>query len=80
MRKIFIVFSVAVFICTTTGMAQAAPTVTKYKNCTELRKQYPKGVAKTKKAAKAAGAKYSPSVYASNAKMDRDKDGAACEK
>jgi hypothetical protein len=58
-----------------------APTqaAAKYKNCTEMRKAYPSGVAKTKKAAKSSGAKYAPSIYSANSKMDRDKDGAACE-
>jgi hypothetical protein len=50
-----------------------------YKNCTELRKAYPMGVAKSKAAAKKSGAKYAPSVYNANKSKDRDKDGAACE-
>lgn len=50
-----------------------------FKNCTALRKVYPAGVAKTKASAKKTGSKYAPSVYAANSKMDRDKDGAACE-
>jgi hypothetical protein len=56
----------------------AAPT-TRFKNCTELRSKYPKGVALTKTAAAKSGAKYSPAVYRANASMDRDKDKAACE-
>jgi hypothetical protein len=51
----------------------------KYKNCTELRKVFPKGVAGTKSAARKSGAKYEPKVYAANKSKDRDRDGAACE-
>jgi len=51
----------------------------KYKNCTEMRKVFPKGVAGTKSAARETGAKYDPKVYAANRSKDRDKDGAACE-
>lgn len=40
-----------------------------YKNCTELRKDYPGGITKSEH----------PEVYAANAKRDRDKDGSACE-
>ena len=40
-----------------------------YKNCEELRKDYPKGITKTEH----------PEVYAANTARDRDKDGAACE-
>ena len=57
---------------------EAAPSQ-KFKNCTELRKKYPKGVALTQAAATKNGAKFSPAVYRANASMDRDKDKAACE-
>ena len=51
----------------------------KFKNCTELRKAYPKGVARDAKAAQATGATLNAKVYKANASSDRDKDGAACE-
>ncbi|BAQ11278.1 predicted hydrolase [Bacillus sp. OxB-1] len=46
--------------------AKPAPTQTNFKNCTELRKVYPKGV--------------SSGHPAYQSKMDRDKDGWACER
>lgn len=51
----------------------------KFKNCTELRSVYPKGVALTKRAASASGAKYAPAIYRANRSKDRDNDGVACE-
>jgi len=56
----------------------------KFKNCTELNKVYPGGVAlpgavnaggKTKKEPK-----YDKALYDANKKSDRDGDGIACEK
>ena len=61
---------------------QAAAKV--FKNCTELNKIYPGGVAlpgamntggNTKKIPK-----YNKALYLANQKSDRDKDGIACEK
>lgn len=55
-----------------------------FKNCTELNKIYPGGVAlpgavnsggNTKKLPK-----YNKALYVANQKSDRDKDGIACEK
>jgi hypothetical protein len=62
--------------------SQAAAKV--FKNCTELNKVYPGGVAlpgavnsggETKKEPK-----YNKALYTANKKSDRDKDGIACEK
>jgi hypothetical protein len=62
--------------------SQAAAKI--FKNCTELNKVYPGGVAlpgavnaggETKKEPK-----YDKALYAANKKSDRDKDGIACEK
>ena len=50
-----------------------------YKNCTELRKAYPKGVAKDAKSAQTTGATVNAKVYNANKKSDRDKDGIICE-
>ena len=58
----------------------AAPPSKAYKNCTELRKVYPAGVAKSAKAAGTTGAAVNPKVYKENAKSDRDNDGVACER
>lgn len=55
-----------------------------FKNCTELNKVYPGGVA-LPGAVNAGGAtkltpKYDKKLYTANKKSDRDKDGIACEK
>jgi Excalibur calcium-binding domain len=77
----------AVAIClamaiSVTPSSQAAVKV--FKNCIELNKVYPGGVAmpgainsggKTKKTPK-----YNKVLYLANQKSDRDKDGIACEK
>ena len=77
--------SAAIFLGVTFGLmptSQAAAKV--FKNCTELNKVYPGGVAlpgavssggATKKAPK-----YDKALYNANKKSDRDKDGIACEK
>ena len=56
----------------------------KFKNCTELNKVYPGGVA-LPGAVNAGGTtkqtpKYDKKLYKANKKSDRDKDGIACEK
>lgn len=75
----------SICICMTFGLihpSQAAAKV--FKNCTELNKVYPGGVALpgavnlggvTKKEPK-----YDKALYIANKKSDRDKDGIACEK
>ena len=66
--------------------AQAAPKPRTYKNCTELNKVYKGGVAKNSKVRNKGGkTKYKPTVskkvYDLNYKrLDRDKDGIACER
>ena len=70
---------ITVALVLTCSIATPASAASSFKNCTAMRKAYPGGVAKTKAAAKKSGAKYAPAIYAANAKMDRDKDGAACE-
>jgi hypothetical protein len=77
MRKMLFVLAVLA-VCAPTAPANAALT-TKYKNCTELKKKYPKGVALTKAAASKTGAAFLPALYRANSSMDRDKDKAACE-
>jgi len=51
----------------------------KFKNCTELKKVYPKGVAKDAKSAQQSGATLNLKVYVANKSSDGDKDGSACE-
>ena len=62
--------------------SQAAAKV--FKNCTELNKVYPGGVA-LPGAVNAGGVtkkepRYDKALYNANKKSDRDKDGIACEK
>jgi len=56
----------------------------KFKNCTELNKVYPGGVAKPGAVNKGGATKKQPiidaAIYKANIKSDRDKDGIACEK
>ncbi|GIE77391.1 hypothetical protein Aph02nite_33410 [Actinoplanes philippinensis] len=68
-----------------TGPAEAA--AKKYKNCTELNKTYKHGVGRKGAKDKVRGStkpvtnfKVSTALYNANKKMDRDKDGVACEK
>jgi hypothetical protein len=82
MKKFFIlVFSFTLAMNTSPASAAAAKV---FKNCTELNKVYPGGVAlpgavnsggNTKKLPK-----YNKALYLANQKSDRDKDGIACEK
>jgi hypothetical protein len=53
-----------------------------FKNCTALNKVYPSGVAKSAAAARKQKnpPKISAAIYKAHSKMDRDKDGAVCEK
>ena len=60
-------------------------TLKTYKNCTEINKDYPGGIARTSKVKNKGGAtKYKPyanqKLYDLNKKSDRDKDLIACEK
>jgi len=76
---------VSISIGLTFGLAPSSQAATKvFKNCTELNKVYPGGVALpgainsggvTKKEPK-----YDKALYNANKKSDRDKDGIACEK
>jgi hypothetical protein len=62
--------------------SQAAAKV--FKNCTELNKVYPGGVAKPGAVNKGGATKKNPTIdaalYKANIKSDRYKDGIACEK
>ena len=62
-----------------------AASVKSYKNCTELNKSYQGGVAKDVKVKNKGGkTKYKPyilaALYNAHSKLDRDKDGIACER
>jgi hypothetical protein len=83
MVKKVLVFSLVIALgVSNTVSANAA--AKKFKNCAELNKVYPGGVAlpgavnaggKTKKTPK-----YDKALYDANKKSDRDGDGIACEK
>ena len=75
----------AVCIVISIGSISTANAVaTKFKNCTELNKVYPGGVAKPGAVNKGGAIKKEPfidaALYKANIKSDRDKDGIACEK
>ncbi|MBS4201859.1 excalibur calcium-binding domain-containing protein [Bacillus sp. FJAT-49732] len=74
-----------VFGLSTIDTVEAKQKVKTYKNCTALNKDYKGGVAKSSKVKNKGGkTKYKPfvssSLYNANMKLDRDKDGIACEK
>jgi hypothetical protein len=82
MRKFFSVITTLLLTIAFISDSNAAAKV--FKNCTELNKVYPGGVAMpgainsggmTKKTPK-----YNKALYLANKKSDRDKDGIACEK
>lgn len=81
MKKLFITALILSFSLSGTSVNAVAKV---FKNCTELNKVYPRGVAlpgavnvggMTKLAPK-----YDKRLYEANKKSDRDKDGIACEK
>ena len=80
-RFVVILLSVALTITFTTYSNAAAK---KFKNCTELNKLYPGGVALpgavNKGGATKKTPKYDKALYDANKKSDRDGDGIACEK
>ena len=78
------IITVLVLALTFTSLPNSQAAAKVFKNCTELNKAYPGGVAlpgavnsggKTKKEPK-----YDKALYNANKKSDRDKDGIACEK
>ena len=78
------IITVLVLTLTFTSFPNSQAAAKVFKNCTELNKVYPGGVAlpgavnsggKTKKEPK-----YDKALYNANKKSDRDKDGIACEK
>lgn len=80
-RYVIILLSVVLVTSFSTHSNAAAK---KFKNCTELNKVYPGGVAKPGTVNKGGATKKEPFVdaalYKANIKSDRDKDGIACEK
>lgn len=64
--------------------SQSNAAAKKFKNCNELNKVYPGGVAKPGAVNKGGATKNEPTIdaalYKANIKSDRDKDGIACER
>ena len=83
MKKEVVIVSICLgLFFTSAPLSNAA--AKKFKNCTELNKVYPGGVA-LPGAINAGGAtkkepKYDKALYTANKKSDRDGDGIACEK
>ena len=81
--KKFLVLTVCVGL-SIGSISTANAAAKKFKNCTELNKVYPGGVA-LPGAVNAGGTtkkepKYDKALYNANKSSDRDKDGIACEK
>jgi hypothetical protein len=81
-KKLLTFFLIAGLCAGSSPTANAA--AKKFKNCTELNKVYPGGVA-LPGAVNAGGVtkkqpKYDKALYTANKKSDRDGDGIACEK
>lgn len=81
--RLFITISISLVLFLVTG-SSASAAAKEFRNCTELNKAYPGGVAlpgavnsggNTKKVPK-----FNRALYLANQKSDRDKDGIACEK
>ncbi len=82
MKKILVVVLTLVISISFLASSQAVTKV--FKNCTELNRVHPGGVARPG-AVNMGGAtkltpKYDKKLYEANKKSDRDKDGIACEK
>jgi hypothetical protein len=82
MQKKLVLVPILIGLVISMTPAQAAAKV--FKNCTELNKVYPGGVA-LPGAINSGGQtklepKYDKALYTANKKSDRDKDGIACEK
>ena len=82
MRKKALFLAVFVVLASSNASAEGAAKV--FKNCVELNRVYPGGVA-LPGAINSGGEikltpKYDKALYQANKKSDRDKDGIACEK
>ena len=82
MRRTVSVSVLVILFCSPAASASAKS----FKNCTEVRKVYPMGVSKSLAAAKLQknypvnNPLVSAKIYQVLSKLDRDKDGTACEK
>ncbi|MDX6255959.1 MAG: hypothetical protein QOJ11_2293 [Frankiales bacterium] len=85
-RRLALLLPAVLLVVTPTAAAAHATGVTSYANCTAVHAHYKGGIAKVgaKDKRKSGGhARYKPYVstalYTANKKMDRDRDGIACE-
>jgi hypothetical protein len=92
--RLLVVVAIAIAAATTSAApAEAAATVQHYANCTAVHHAYTGGIAKqgvTTNTVRSHGSVthralkgrvlHSTAMYAANRKLDRDKDGIACEK
>ena len=83
-KNLFVgLFTIILLVCSDPGSVVSAQT---FKNCSEVNRTYRWGVAKSIAAAKMQknypinNPLVSEAIYKSIAKMDRDKDGTACER
>jgi len=84
MRNRFLFICITFGLLTITFSSSSNAAVKVFKNCTEMNRVYPGGVAKVG-AINQGGViinepKYDNALYAANKKSDRDRDGIACEK
>ena len=77
MRKILVI-TLGLVLFTGSAVSAEGDAFT-YKDCTELRKIWKRGVAGTRAAARITGAMFEPEDFGANKSKDSDKDGAACE-
>jgi hypothetical protein len=84
MRKFLIVALLFSFLPTSAALAESSVSrvTTVFKNCTQVRSQFPNGVANSAKSANKQknAPKISRKIYNANKKLDRDRDGVICEK
>lgn len=82
MKSKYLLVSVLLLVLAQSSTGQASAKV--FKNCTELNKVYPGGVALPGAVNVGGETKLTPKfdkkLYEANKKSDRDKDGVACEK
>ncbi len=73
MKRILLLVVLSTFVLVNPAAAKS------FKNCTDLHKVYPNGVARSVAAVGSTRAIVNLKVYNENRKSDRDKDGIACE-
>lgn len=79
----FLILLLSVFVLTPEATQGKVFTVRTFANCTQMHLVFPGGVALPGSVNSGGKTRYSPKysrpLYRANSKMDRDKDGIACE-